>query len=580
MTWIAAARERLRALVFGARQDAETNEELRFHLEQETQLLRQAGLDPQEARRQARLRFGSVDRFTEEVREARGVRVLEELGRDLRYGVRMVAKNPGFSGVAILVLAIGIGANSAIFGFVNALLLKPLPIARPGEVVGVYSEKTTPPGGYRAFSYPNYRDLRDSAADFTGLAAHREAQVGVGSDDITQRVRIDVVSANYFEVYGSPLVLGRWFSPAEEEPDANLPVVIVSHAYWEREGRHPSILGDTIRVNGDVLTIVGVAGEAFTGSMALIGPELWLPLGLYGLATTASPERARQSLADRDNHSLLVVGRLRAGLTPEMAGPALETIAAGLAQAYPAENEDHTLLAAPRPRLSVGPRPRTDDPFSALAVLLLAMSGVVLLIACLNLATMLLARGAARRREIAIRLSLGGGRGRVIRQLLAEGFVLSLLGGAVGLVVAGWAADLLKTSMESTLQGSMAVYGVEIDWVVVTSTLGFCLLGTVFFGLLPALQLTRGDILGDLRQEANPERQRGHGLLAPLNVLVVGQVALSLTLLTAGGLFLRGAAAASSADLGFAFERGLLLETDPSLVGYDELLRPRVSLDT
>ena len=237
---------------------------------------------------------------------------------------------------------------------------------------------------------------------------------------------------------------------------------------------------------------------------------------------------------------------------------------------WAAENESRTFRAATLPRLSVSTNPTTDGQFSALAVLMMAMSGVVLLIACLNLANMLLARGAARRREIAIRLSLGGGRGRVIRQLLAEGFVLSALGGAVGLVVAVWAADLLVRSIETILPFSMAVFGVGIDWWVVTGTLGFCLLGTVVFGLFPAWQLTRSDVLSDLKQQTNPDRQGGRGLLAPRNLLIVGQVALSLALLTAGGLFLRGAVAASTADPGFAFERGLLLETDPSLAGYDE----------
>ena len=482
----------------------------------------------------------------------------------------MLAKNPGFSTVAILVLALGIGANSAIFSLVNAMLLKPLPLARPGELAGIYSEKTTPPGGYRAISYPNYRDLRDSATVFTGLAAHNVTLVGVGEGTVTRRVFVDVVSANYFETFGSPLALGRAFTPTEEEPDANLPVVIVSHAYWEREGRSPDILGDSIRVNGDLLTIVGVAGEGFAGSSVLVAPELWLPLGLYGSTTTDILGGASQSLADRDNHTLIVVGRLRAGLTPAMAAPELAAIAARLEQAYPSENEDRTFRAATLPRLSVSTNPTTDGQFSALSFLMMAMSGVVLLIACLNLANMLLARGAARRREIAIRLSLGGGRGRVIRQLLAEGFVLSVLGGAVGLVVAAWAVDLLVRSIETILPFSMAVFGVGTDWRVVTGTLGFCLLGTVVFGLFPAWQLTRGDILSDLKQQANPDRQRRRGLLAPRNLLIVGQVALSLALLTAGGLFLRGAVAASTADPGFAFAQGLLLETDPSLVGYDE----------
>ena len=247
---------------------------------------------------------------------------------DFRFGVRMLAKTPGFSTIAILVLALGIGANSAIFSLINAMLLKPLPIARPGELAGVYVEKTTSPGGYRAFSYPNYRDLRDTVTVFRSLAAHSVAFVGVGDGTLTRRVFADVVSANYFETFGSPLALGRAFTPAEEEPDANLPVAIVSHAYWDREGRNPDMLGDTVRVNGDQLTIVGVAGEGFTGSSLLVAPDLWLPLGLYGSTTTDLLGSATHSLGARDNHALIVVGRLRVGHTPETAAPELEAIAA------------------------------------------------------------------------------------------------------------------------------------------------------------------------------------------------------------------------------------------------------------
>ena len=489
---------------------------------------------------------------------------------DLRYGLRILAKNPGFSAIAILVLALGIGANSAVFSFVNAMLLKPLPIEQPGELVGIYSEQTTPPGGYRTFSYPNYRDLRDRATVLASVAAHNVTLVGVGDGTVTRRVFADIVSANYFEAFGSPLTLGRAFTPAEEEPDANVRVAIISHAFWERAGRDADILGQTIRVNGDLLTIVGVTGEGFTGSSVLLGPELWLPLGSYGSTTPALMGEAR-SLSERGHHALIVVGRLRAGLTQETAAPELEAIAARLEQAYPAENADQTFRAAPLPRLSVTTIPITEGQFSAISILVLAMSGVVLLIACLNLANMLLARGATRRREIAIRLSLGGARGRVIRQLLVEGFVLSVVGGAVGLVVAVWAADLLMTSIEPILPWGMTVVGVGVDWRVVTGTLGFCLLGTIFFGLGPAWQITHGDILDDLKQQASADRQRGRGLLAPRKLLVVGQMALSLGLLTAGGLFLRSAVAASTADPGFAMERGLLLETDPSLAGYDEI---------
>lgn len=488
---------------------------------------------------------------------------------DLRYGVRVLAKNPGFSTVAILVLALGIGANSAIFSLINTLLLKPLPIGRPDQLAGVYVEQTTPPGGFRAFSYPNYQDLRNEADAFNSLAAHNVSLVGVGEGEVTRRVFADSVTANYFETFGVPLALGRSFTPAEERPDANLPVVIVSYAFWEREGGRREMVGETVRVNGEPLTVVGVAAEGFTGSSVILAPEVWLPLGLYGSLTTAITGPTDESLRDRDNHTLMVVGRLRDGRTIENVAPELAAIASGLEEAFPAENEGRTFRAAPLARMSVSTNPTTDGQFSALSGLMLGMSGVVLLIACLNLANMLLARGAARRREMAIRLSLGGGRGRVIRQLLAEGFVLSVVGGAVGLVLAVWAAGLLVRSFEGVLPFAMDAISVGVDWRVMLGTLAFCVVGTLFFGLGPAWQLTRANTLADLKQQSNPDRVGRRGMLAPRHLLIVGQVALSLALLTAGGLFLRGAMAASHADPGFAFERGLLLETDPSLAGYD-----------
>ena len=569
VSFLSRLRLRLRAL-FNRRHDQELREELEYHVEQLAEQHRRAGLGRDEALAAARRQFGNLTRLQEQSHDLFAFRHVEDLLKDLRYGVRMLRKHPGFSATAIIVLALGIGANSAIFSIINAMLLKPLPIHRPGELVGVYVERTTAPGGYRAFSYPNFQDLREQAAAFANLAAHNLTLVGIGDGGAARRVFADAVTANYFETFGVPLALGRAFTAAEERPDANLPVAIVSHDYWVREGRRPDILGETILVNAEPLTIVGVAAAGFKGSSVLFGPEVWLPLGLYGTVAADVVSTPTRSLRERDYYTLVVKGRLRPGHSVESVAPELEAIAARLSRAYPATNEDRTLRAAPLPRLSVSTRPATDGQFDALSALALGMAGVVLLIACLNLANMLLARGASRRREMAIRLSLGGGRGRVVRQLLTEGFVLSVGGGAVGLVVAVWAAGALARSIESVLPFAIVVSGIGVDWRVLLGTLGFCLLGTLFFGLGPAWQLTRGDIVGDLKQQSNPEPRRGRGLPAPRDLLIVGQVALSLALLTAGGLFLRGAVAASSADPGFAFERGLLLETDPSLAGYDE----------
>ena len=567
--WLASLRRRLR----GAAAARELDDELTTHLEMAVEENLARGMSEREATRAAHRDLGVVSAVKEAHRQADGLYWLDTLLQDLRYGVRMVLKHPGFSATAIVVLALGIGANIAIFSIINAMLLRPLPIHRPGELVGVYVERTTAPGGYRAFSYPNFQDLREQAAAFANLAAHSLTLVGIGDGEATRRVWADAVTANYFETFGVPLALGRAFTAAEEQPGANLPVAIVSHDYWVREGRRPDVLGETILVNAEPLTIVGVAAAGFSGSSVLFVPEVWLPLGQYGTVATGTFGATSRPLRERDNYTLMVKGRLRPGHSVESVAPELEAIAARLSRAYPVTNEDWTLRAAPLPRLFISTGPTTDGEFAALSAMVLGMAVVVLLIACLNLANMLLARGASRRREMAIRLSLGGGRGRVVRQLLTEGFVLSVGGGAVGLVVAVWTAGALVGSIESVLPLAVSVPGIGVDWRVLLGTFGFCLLGTLLFGLGPAWQMTRGDIVGDLKQkqQSNPEPRRGRGLPAPRDLLIVGQVALSLALLTAGGLFLRGAVAASSADLGFAFERGLLLETDPSLAGYDEV---------
>ena len=409
--------------------ERELDAELQAYIELEVEENIRRGMAPKEARRTALARLGGVETVKEECRDVHRFRIADDLWRDLRYGVRMLLKQPGFSATAIIVLALGIGANSAIFSIINAMLLKPLSIHRPGELVGVYVERTIAPGGYRPFSYPDFQDLREQAAAFTNLAAHNLTLVGVGDGEATRRVWADAVTADYFETFGVPLALGRAFTAAEERPGANLPVAIVSHDYWVREARRPDILGETILVNAEPLTIVGVTAAGFTGSSVLFRPEVWLPLGLYGTVATDIGSTPGGSLGARDNYTLMVKGRLGPGHSVESVAPELEAVAARLSRAYPATNEDWTLRAAPLPRLFMSTRPTTDGQFAALSALVLGMAGVVLLIACLNLANMLLARGASRRREMAIRLSLGSGRGRVVRQLLTEGFVLSVCGG-------------------------------------------------------------------------------------------------------------------------------------------------------
>ena len=499
------------------------------------------------------------------------MRILESLVQDVRVGVRVLFKNPGFSAVAVLVLTLGIGANSAIFSLVNLLLFRPLPVAQPAALVGVFDRDTEPPGAYRTFSYPNYRDLRETVTGFSDLAAFSFAMVGLEEGDTTRRVIAFPVSSNYFETFGNTIAVGRGFRLEEERPGADARVVVVSHDYWERRGRDPDVLGGTLRINGEPYTVIGIGREGFVGTSIVLGPEFWLPLSAFAaVADDLMTGSEDVDLHDRRRGQFNLVGRLAPGRTAKSVQPELEAIAARLADAFPAANDGRTFLSAPLSRVSISTSPQTDTEVRALAMLLSAMATVVLLIACLNLANMLLARGAARRKEIAVRRSLGGGRVRIVRQLLTEGLLLSLIGGAFGLVIAQWAMGLLIASIEPLLPFRASLQGIGIDGRVLAGTFGFSVLATLFFGLGPAWRLTRTDLVTSLKQTVGEIGGSRRRLLTGRNLLVLSQIALSLVLITSGGLFYRGAATAATADPGFSMEEGLLLQIDPTLVGYDD----------
>ena len=488
---------------------------------------------------------------------------------DLRFAFRQLLKNPAFTAVAVAVLALGIGANSAIFSLVSAFVLRPLPLREPERLIGIYNESTKTPDSYRAFSYPNFADVRDQNSAFESVTAHNLTMVGLTEGETTRRLLADCVTANYFSTLGTRLAQGRAFTLEEEQPGAAVSVVIVSHKFWQKAGGAADFVGSTIRLNGRPFTVVGIARPEFTGTMPLFSPDVWLPLGVYDSLKSYFDDDLTRTLKDRDSHSLVVVGRLKPGVTVEGATAQLKVTGDRLAKSFPRENGDWSVMAWPLPRLGITTNPEKDDgQFGVMTVMLLSMAGVVLLIACLNLANMLLARGAARRKEMAIRLALGGGRGRIVRQLLTEGLVLALLGGLVGLLFAFWGMGVFIGSMQPILPMSV-VFDPRPDLRVVAATFGFCVLGTLFFALGPALKLSRPEVVGDLKDQAGEEAARW-GFFAPRNLLVLAQVALCLALLTTAGLFIRGALKAANADPGFRIPNGILVEIDPSMVGYDE----------
>jgi len=492
------------------------------------------------------------------------------LRQDLRFAVRVLTKNPGFSLVAVLVLTLGIGGNAAVFSLVDTLLFRPIALSEPQRLMGVYSRSEVSPDDYRPFSYPNYVDLRQRATVFSGLAAHNLSMVGLAEGDSTRRTFADVVSSNYFATLGAEIRNGRGFRPEEEEPDSEIAVAVVSDTLWRRHGSDPKLLGSTIRINGRAFAVVGIAPPGFSGTTALFSPEVWLPLGVYRSVINDFQD-ARRPLTDRENHCLILIGRLGPGVTREAANAELAVVASNLRNSFPQANADQTFHVAPLSRHSISTSPRGDGEVTTISVLLLAMSGIVLLVACLNLANMLLARGTARRREFAVRMAIGGGRLQLVRQLLVEGLLLSLVGGATGALFA-YAGNRILLASLTRLLPIQILFPLAPDLRILLALLGFCVVGTLLFGLGPALQLVRPAIVQGLRDggEGDRPRRRLRGLLAGRNLLVVGQLVLSMVLLTAAGLFVRGALAAAHPQLGFPVDRGVLVELDASLAGYDQ----------
>ena len=487
---------------------------------------------------------------------------------DFKFAFRQLFKTPGFTIAAATVLALGIGVNTAVFSLVNTLFFASPAYVKPHEMVQLFSQDKKDPKKFRGFSYPTYIDVREQNTVFTDVLSFNLALIGIGQKGDTRRTFAGIVSSNYFSVLGVPVARGRAFLPEEETPGRNAPVAIVSYSYWQKHDLDPSVLGSQVFINGRSFTIVGIAPNGFVGTMQVLSPEVWLPISVYDQVANDFESENKTTIDDRKGTQLRIMGRLKPGMTSAAARPALEALAANLEKAYPVEQKDQTFIADRVPRNTVSNRPGADSKIKAIAPLLLGMAAVVLLVACLNLANMLLARGTARRKEIAIRLALGGSRWRIVRQLLTEGFVLALLGGVGGLVLGLWSSDLLVGSMRKLMP-------LDIVWLtgpnpaILAATFGFCLLGTLLFALGPALKISRNAVITELKEHAGEDVVRRHWKFLPRNPLVVTQIAFSLALITAAALFIRGAGKAASIDTGLRPGASFLLEVDASLAGYE-----------
>jgi predicted permease len=475
--------------------------------------------------------------------------------QDLRYALRSLQKSPGFTAAVVLTLSLGIGANTAIFSIINALLLRDLPqVTRPSELLLI--GRTVSNEGFDTFSYPDYVDLRNQSRTLQGVAAFTTVPVHVSGSGATERARGAMISANYFEVLGTSPAHGRFFAPDEDQAGNPVPVVVLGAGLWQRAfGGRADIVGKTIRLDNHPFQVVGIAPAGFQGVNRGEQLDLFLPLAVQPIAM---PEFG-SFINVRESVWLQLFGRLRSGLSLAQAKTELSSFGEQLVAAFPSDRRGWGVTAA----TTVGFDPFTQANVVSFLRLLQGAVILVLAIACANVANLLLVRSASRRKELAIRASLGAGRGRILKQLLTESAVLATLGGLGGLLLAYWGSDVLK-ALPALRQGGDVDF--TPDGRVLVFTLVIALAAGVLFGLLPAIHAARSDLAGELRQGAAAGRPRGARLRG---ALVVTQVAVSLVLLVAAGLFVRTLRNAYAVDPGFA-TNVLVAQLDLSLQGYDE----------
>jgi predicted permease len=482
--------------------------------------------------------------------------------QDLRYGVRTLVKSPAFTFVAVLSLALGIGANTAIFSLVNAALLRPLPVREADRLASVFLTDQRNPGNL-PLSDLNFQDLRDQNEVFEGMAAFTFAQLNYSTGAESEQIQAQVVTGNYFAILGAEPALGRTFT--RDEDASMVPVAIVSYGFWDRRlGKDPNAIGNTLTLNRTPFTIVGVAPRGFTGTLLGGGPDVWVPMAMHDVV-----QPNFDWYKQRRGLFLFAFGRLRPGVTVEQATANLRTIFAQLEQAYPVDNRGRSAGAVALLDARLNPNGQGGPLVIQIAAILMAVVGIVLLIACANVANLLLARASGRRKEIAIRLALGANRSRIVRQLLTESLLLAAAGGALGILLAYWTtAALSGTDVPLPIPIDDAL---GVDGRVLGFTALLAVLTGVLFGLAPAIQAARPDVVPVLKNETVPAGAGRRGLRAVFDMrqaLVIAQIALSLLSLVAAGLFLRSLRDAQNVDPGFETEGVLVVTFNLGREGY------------
>lgn len=480
---------------------------------------------------------------------------MDSLMKDIRYAIRGLIKRPGFVAIAVITLALGIGANTAIFSLVNAVLLRALPVDRPEEIVSVAIRGKD--DSFSAFSYPNYTDFRDRNDVLSGLLVYRFVPLSLSRGGANERVWGYEVSGNYFDVLNVKAIHGRTFLPEEDKTLNSHPVVVISYDSWKtRFGADPNLVGKDVLLNNHQFRVIGIAPQGFKGTEFVYAPEIWVPAAMIEWV-----EPGATWLNERGSNNFFAVGRLKPGVDSQQAEASLNLLAQQLAKEYPDTNEGQSIAVGPTGFII----PDLRGAVVNFTWVMMAAVGLVLLVTCTNLAGLMLARVTDRRREIAIRLAMGANRLRLIRQLLTESILLSFLGGAAGVLMAVWIVKALL-ALKPPIDFPLAM-DVEVDWRVLLFSLFVSLVAGAIFGLAPALQATRPNLTTTLKETA---AQGGAVRTRLRSVLVVVQIAVSLVVLIAAGLVVRTLQQLQTMNPGFDPKNALAMSFDLGLQGYDQ----------
>ncbi|MGC2422602.1 MAG: ABC transporter permease [Candidatus Acidiferrales bacterium] len=551
--------------------ERELDEELRYHVERKTEENIAKGMSAEAARRAARIELGGIEQVKEQVRAVRAGAWLGTVVQDARFGLRMLRKNPGFTAVAVLTLALGIGANTAVFSLINAVILRALPVVRPQEMIlfsdypGEGSSSGGHSGHWTEFSSENYTFFRDHDGSFKELCAFETDRDKLkvrepGASGQPDTATGELVSGNFFSFFGLTAAAGRMFSAEDDRPGAT-PVTVLDYTYWTRKYHNDdAVIGQVIQVNDTAFTIVGVAPREFAG-VGYGRANMWFPLLFQPQITL------RESYAENpQQYWLNIMGRLKPGITLRRAQAAVDVQLKQIlaAEKNPGMNQrmkDSYIQLAP----GAGGISYLRTKYSDALRILMAIVVIVLLIACANIANLLLSRSSSREKEISIRLAIGSSRGRLIRQLLTESMLLAVLGGALGILIASWSAKFLA----ALVTGSDSAVKLSIDSRVLMFTAGISILTGILFGLVPALLASRMDLATPIK--GSTHLRHGFGLA---NGLVVFQIAACLMLLADAGLLLRTLRNLADQKLGFDEDHILVAQIDPEMAGYEPAQTP------